>query len=201
SFHPRKVITTGDGGMITTSNPKFAERLKRLRQHGVSVTDRARHSADKIIFEEYLELGYNYRMTDIQASVGIKQLEKLDEIIEKRRTIALRYHQELGDLDFLCLPVEKEGCLSNYQSYSIYLKENCPVSRDELMQKLFDTGVSSRRGIMTTHRELAYRDLCKDVSLPVSEDLADNSILIPLFAQMTEEEQNYVIKSIRSAFK
>ncbi|PCJ81808.1 MAG: aminotransferase DegT [Flavobacteriales bacterium] len=201
SFHPRKVITTGDGGMITTSNPKFAERLKRLRQHGVSVTDRARHSADKIIFEEYLELGYNYRMTDIQASVGIKQLEKLDKIIEKRRTIALRYHQELGDLDFLCLPVAKEGSFSNYQSYSIYLKENCPVSRDELMQKLFDAGVSSRRGIMTAHRELAYRDLCKDVSLPVSEDLADNSILIPLFAQMTEEEQNYVIKSIRSAFK
>src|SRR5690606_26307518 len=136
SFHPRKVISTGDGGMITTNREDYAQRMKLLRQHGMSVNDRVRHSSSKLIFEDHVEVGYNYRMTDIQASVGIKQLEKLDWIVEERRKIALKYNEAFGGIDFLRLPIEKEGYFTNYQSYSVYLKENAPISRNELMQRL-----------------------------------------------------------------
>jgi perosamine synthetase len=197
SFHPRKVISTGDGGMITTNRKDHYERLKLLRQHGMSVNDRMRHLSDKIIFEDHLEVGYNYRMTDIQAAVGIKQLEKLDWLIEERRKIAARYQQAFKDIDCVSLPCEPEGYFSNYQSYSIYLKTNRPVPRNELMQKLLDAGIATRRGVMTTHRETAYKNEYKDVQLPVSEDLADNSIIIPLYVPMEKEKVDYVIENIR----
>ena len=156
SFHPRKVISTGDGGMITTSNEAYFNRLKLLRQHGMSVNDRTRHESSKIIFEDHLEVGYNYRLTDIQASVGIKQLEKLDWIIGKRRKIASRYHKAFKNIPSIQLPLEKKGYFSNYQSYSIYLKDEIHLSRNDIMQKMLDAGISTRRGIMTTHRETAY---------------------------------------------
>jgi dTDP-4-amino-4,6-dideoxygalactose transaminase len=196
SFHPRKVITTGDGGMITTSNEEYSNRLKLLRQHGMSVNDRVRHLSDKVIFEDHIELGYNYRMTDIQAAVGIKQLEKLDWIVEERRKIAYRYHQAFKDIDCIRLPYEGEGDFSNYQSYSIYLKDNCPISRNDLMQKLLDAGVSTRRGVMTSHRETAYKEYSQGLSLPVSEEAADSSIIIPLYVPMSKEEVEYVIGNI-----
>jgi perosamine synthetase len=198
SFHPRKVISTGDGGMITTNRKDHYERLKLLRQHGMSVNDRVRHLSDKIIFEDHLEVGYNYRMTDIQAAVGIKQLEKLDWLIEERRKIAARYHQAFKDIDCITLPSEPDGYFSNYQSYSIYLKENSPVSRNDLMQKLLDAGIATRRGVMTAHRETAYKNEYKEVHLPVSEDLADRSIVIPLYVPMKSEEVELVIKNIRN---
>jgi len=194
SFHPRKVISTGDGGMITTNREDYYNRLKLLRQHGMSVNDRVRHDSSKIIFEDHLEIGYNYRMTDIQASVGIKQLEKLDWIVDERRKIAAEYNEAFKNLDFIGLPLEKEGYFSNYQSYSIYLKESCPIDRNNLMQKLLDRSIASRRGIMTTHRETAYRNIQKDVNLPVSEDLQDRSIILPLYVPMANEEIKYIIR-------
>ncbi|MBL0109218.1 MAG: DegT/DnrJ/EryC1/StrS family aminotransferase [Ignavibacteria bacterium] len=197
SFHPRKVITTGEGGMITTSNPDYIKRIKLLRQHGMSVNDRVRHESGKLLFEDHLELGYNYRMTDIQAAIGISQLGKLDWIINERRKIALRYIQELKDIECIKLPEEKEGYFSNYQSFSIYLKKDCPVGRDELMQKLFDAGISTRRGVTTSHREIAYKSEYKDLHLPVSEDAADNSIMIPLYVPMRDEDLEHVISKIR----
>ncbi|MBK6537692.1 MAG: DegT/DnrJ/EryC1/StrS family aminotransferase [Ignavibacteria bacterium] len=197
SFHPRKVITTGEGGMITTSNPDYIKRIKLLRQHGMSVNDRVRHESGKLLFEDHLELGYNYRMTDIQAAIGISQLGKLDWIINERRKIALRYIQELKDIECIKLPVEKEGYFSNYQSFSIYLKGIVLVGRDELMQKLFDAGISTRRGVTTSHREIAYKSEYKDLHLPVSEDAADNSIMIPLYIPMRDEDLEHVISKIR----
>ncbi|MBK7445622.1 MAG: DegT/DnrJ/EryC1/StrS family aminotransferase [Ignavibacteria bacterium] len=197
SFHPRKVITTGEGGMITTSNPDFIKRIKLLRQHGMSVNDRVRHESGKLLFEDHLELGYNYRMTDIQAAIGIRQLEKLDWIINERRKIALRYIQELKDIECIKLPVEKEGYFSNYQSFSIYLKKDCPVGRDELMQKLLDAGISTRRGVTTSHRETAYKSEYKNLHLPVSEDAADNSIMIPLYIPMSDEDIDLVISKLK----
>lgn len=195
SFHPRKVISTGDGGMITTSREDYAQRLKLLRQHGMSINDRVRHEATKVVFEDHIEVGYNYRMTDIQAAVGIKQLEKLDWIIEERRKIAKVYHEAFRHLNFIQLPVEKEGYFSNYQSYSIYLKKSCPVDRNTLMQKLLDSGVASRRGIMNAHRETAYKNTSRPVSLPVSEDLQDNSIILPLYVPMLDEDVQSVIQT------
>ena len=197
SFHPRKVITTGEGGMITTSNPDYIKRIKLLRQHGMSVNDRVRHESGKLLFEDHLELGYNYRMTDIQAAIGIRQLEKLDWIINERRKIALRYIQELKDIECIKLPVEKEGYFSNYQSFSIYLKKDCPVGRDELMQKLLDAGISTRRGVTTSHRETAYKSEYKNLHLPVSEDAADNSIMIPLYIPMSDEDIDLVISKLK----
>ncbi|HEY8933803.1 MAG TPA: DegT/DnrJ/EryC1/StrS family aminotransferase [Cyclobacteriaceae bacterium] len=197
SFHPRKVITTGEGGMICTSNEQYAKRLKLLRQHGMSVNDRVRHSSSTVIITDHVEVGYNYRMTDIQAAVGIKQLEKLDWIVAERRKIALHYHESLKDIPFIRLPVEAPGYYSNYQSYSIYLKKDCPISRDELMQKLLDEGIATRSGIMTAHRETAYRDYCKDLQLPISEDACDRSILLPLFIPLEKKDLDFVILKLR----
>lgn len=198
SFHPRKVISTGDGGMITTSRPEYAQRLKLLRQHCMSVNDRVRHESTRVIFEDHIELGYNYRMTDIQAAVGIQQLAKLDWIVGERRKIAHRYLQALGDIDSIRLPSEREGYFSNYQSFSVYLLDNARISRNELMQAMLDAGVSTRRGIMTSHRETAYRELCAGVSLPVSERACDQSIILPLYVPMPDEDIEQVIRTFRS---
>jgi perosamine synthetase len=198
SFHPRKLLTTGDGGMIATSNEAYYQRLKRLRQHGMSVNDRERHLAKEVIIEEYLELGYNYRMTDIQAAVGIKQLEKIDWLVKERRKIAFRYIDALKDIEHIILPMERAGYFSNYQSFSIYLKKDCPISRNELMSKLLAAGIASRRGIMNSHREPAYKkEGYKDVLLPISEDAADRSILIPLYVPMADNEIEYVCQKLR----
>lgn len=197
SFHPRKVISTGDGGMITTSREDYYHRLKILRQHGMSVNDRARHESRQVLFEDHIELGYNYRMTDIQAAVGIKQLEKLDWIIDERRKIARIYNDAFKDLDFVQLLVEKEGYFSNYQSYCLYLKKSCPVDRNTLMQMLLDSNIASRRGVMNAHRETAYKAITNKVCLPVSEDLQDNSIILPLFVPMDAEDIKRVIAILK----
>jgi len=201
SFHPRKVITTGEGGMITTSNEEYYNRIKLLRQHGMSVNASMRHDSKKVVFEDHIEIGYNYRMTDIQAAIGIRQLEKLDWIINERRKIALKYIEELKDIDCIRLPIEEEGYFTNYQSFSIYLKENCPIGRNELMQKLLDKGISTRRGIMTSHRETAYKNECSDLKLPISENVADRSIIIPLYIPMKTEEVDFVISNFKEFVK
>ena len=196
SFHPRKVISTGDGGMVTTNNDAYAERMKLLRQHGMSVNAGARHGATKIIFEDHLEVAYNYRMTDIQAAVGIQQLAKLDWIVEERRKIAQRYLNELSDIVCIRLPREEEGYFTNWQSFSIYLKENASLTRNELMQALLDKGIASRRGVMTSHRETAYKQHCEGISLPRTEDACDSSIIIPLYVPMSEEDISFVVDTL-----
>jgi dTDP-4-amino-4,6-dideoxygalactose transaminase len=201
SFHPRKVISTGDGGMVTTNRADYYERLRRLRQHAMSINDRVRHESNKIIFEDHLELGYNYRMTDIQAAVGIKQLEKLDWIVQERRKIAKQYLEAFKDVECVRLPDEKDGYFSNYQSFSIYLKSNCPISRTDLMEKMLSKGIATRRGIMTSHRETAYKNSNEGTSLPISEDLCDNSILIPLFVPLDQESILKVIVAFRSSIQ
>jgi len=197
SFHPRKVITTGEGGMISTNDESIYNKVKLLRQHGMSVNDRVRHDSGKLIFEDHIVLGYNYRMTDIQAAIGLKQIEKLDHIIEERRKIALKYFEELKDIECIELPVEKEGYFSNYQSFSIYLKKSARVSRNELMQQLLEEGISSRRGVLTAHRETSYLGKYKDLILPVSEDACDRSFMIPLFIPMESKEIDHIINSLK----
>jgi dTDP-4-amino-4,6-dideoxygalactose transaminase len=201
SFHPRKVITTGDGGMITTSRRDLYDRLNLLRQHGMSVSDHVRHKSNKPIHEKHVEIGYNYRMTDIQAAVGIKQLEKLNWLIEERRKIAHRYNEAFEKIDCLVTPVEDKGYFSNYQSYCLYLKEKAPLSRNSLMEYLLEKGISTRRGIMTSHREPAYGEICKGIQLPISEDLSDRSIILPLFPGMRENELAYIIASVKSGLE
>jgi perosamine synthetase len=197
SFHPRKVITTGDGGMITTSNEVYAKRLKTLRQHAMSVNDLERHTSNKIIIEEYPEVGYNYRMTDIQAAIGIKQLEKLDWIVKERRTIAKRYYESLQSCKHVVLPTEQDNQFSNYQSYCIRLTESSPISRDDLMQKMHVAGIATRRSVMMIHKEKAY--YTENVTLPNTSLLSMQSLIIPLYVGMTIEEQNTVITAIKNS--
>jgi dTDP-4-amino-4,6-dideoxygalactose transaminase len=187
--------------MITTNNEAYYNRLKLLRQHGMSVNDRTRHESSKIIFEDHLEVGYNYRLTDIQASVGIQQLKKIDWIVGKRRKIASKYHKAFKDISHIQLPLEKRGYFSNYQSYSIYLKDECTHSRNDIMQKMLDAGISTRRGIMTSHRETAYKEEYAGVSLPVSEKACDRSIILPLYIPMKDEDIDKVIVTLTSILK
>ena len=197
SFHPRKVISTGDGGMITTNNPAYYDRLKLLRQHGMSVNDRIRHESKSLIFEDHIELGYNYRMTDIQAAVGIEQLKKLDWIVAERRLIAHQYLEAFKDISSIRMMSEPDGDFFNYQSFSIYLTDECPLSRNEIMARMLDAGIATRRGVMTVHREMAYKAQFSDTSLPVSEDASDQSIIIPLYVPMEQSDIDYIIKTFR----
>jgi len=201
SFHPRKVITTGEGGMITTSSETLRDRLSLLRQHAMASSAIDRHSSTDKLSEDHIELGYNYRMTDIQAAVGIVQLERLDAIIKERRLIAQEYILGLSEIEWIGLPLEEDGYYSNYQSFALRIQPGSPISRNELMSILGENGISTRKGVMTAHRETAYKDNCNDVSLPVSEEASDNSLMIPLYAPMMKEDVNKVINEIKRAFK
>jgi perosamine synthetase len=197
SFHPRKVITTGDGGMLTTSNAAFADAFRLLRQHGMSVPDTVRHGSPQVVFEDYLAIGYNYRMTDIQAAIGRKQLERLPELVSHRRALASRYDELLGNLDGLLLPLEPEWARSNWQSYCVRLPDR--VNQKAVMQELLDQGIATRRGIMCSHREPCYAEEKPRHDLHKSELAQDHAILLPLYAQMTEEDQVTVATALRSA--
>ena len=186
SLHPRKVITTGEGGIITTGNEDYMKKLKLLRQHGMSINDRERHASSTILFEDHIELGYNYRLTDIQAAVGIKQLEKLDWIVSERRSIAEQYNKAFNHIKTIRLPREEHGYFTNYQSYSVFLYPEFPLTRNELMQKLFEEGISTRRGIMTSHRETSYSSDYQGLRLPFSENASDQSIILPLYVPMSQ---------------
>jgi dTDP-4-amino-4,6-dideoxygalactose transaminase len=198
SFHPRKVITTGEGGMITTNNTEYARRLRLLRQHGMSVPDTVRHAATRVITEEYVCLGYNYRMTDIQAAIGIEQMKRLDWIVEHRKELAARYTASLADHPWLRPPHVPEFADFNFQSYAVQLTNEAPVGRDELMQQLLDAGIATRRGIMLSHREPAYEGQELRTALPRSESASARSLLLPLYPQMTFEEQDRVLDALFS---
>jgi dTDP-4-amino-4,6-dideoxygalactose transaminase len=199
SFHPRKVITTGDGGMLTTSDPHFKRAFTLLRQHGMSVSDTVRHGSPQVVFEDYLAIGYNYRMTDIQAAIGRKQLERLPELVSRRRALAARYQELLGNIEGLLLPLEPEWAHSNWQSYCVRLPDW--VDQREIMQTLLDRGIATRRGIMCSHREPPYADDIPRHNLYQSELAQDHAILLPLYAQMTEEEQFSVANALRDALR
>lgn len=197
SFHPRKVMSTGDGGMITTENAEWDSKFRLLRQHSMSVPDTVRHGAQQIIFESYPMLGYNYRMTDIQAAVGREQLRRLPSILERRRALADRYGGMLADVPGLVLPSEPEWARTNWQSYCVRLPSDC--DQRKVMQQMLDTGISTRRGIMCSHREAAYKDLSLRWRLPQSELAQDRCVLLPLYPQMTAVEQERVASALRQA--
>jgi dTDP-4-amino-4,6-dideoxygalactose transaminase len=199
SFHPRKVITTGEGGMLTTSNPEFDRNFKLLRQHGMSVPDTVRHSSPQVIFETYLEVGFNYRMTDVQAAVGRKQLQRLPQLVARRRAHASRYAELLGNIEGLSLPAEPEWARSNWQSYCVRLPDH--VDQREVMQNLLDRGVATRRGVMCSHREAPYLDGKQRHDLRQSELAQDHSILLPIYAQMSEDDLVCVADTLKKALQ
>jgi dTDP-4-amino-4,6-dideoxygalactose transaminase len=198
SLHPRKLLTTGDGGMITTSNGEWDERFRRLRHHGMNVTTTVRHQAAQVIFESYPEVAFNYRMTDIQAAVGREQLKRLPEMIQRRRCMAERYGAKLDGIPGLMAPREPDWARSNWQSYCIRLPEY--LDQRQIMQELLDRGIATRRGIMCIHREQAYADLPCPWPLIQSEKAQDHCVLLPLYHQMTEQDQDYVVEQLQSIF-
>ncbi len=193
SFHPRKIVATGDGGMITTNNPEYDQKFRLLRQHGMSIPDTVRHGANRVMFEDYVTTGFNYRMTDVQAAIGIEQLKKLPGFLVERKRIAALYDEKLKGVSWLKPPRNPDCCRSNWQSYPVRIRNDSPVSRNVLMQHLLDLGISTRRGIMNTHQEPAYASI---TSLPHSEQARDSVILMPLFNGMREEEVEEVVKGV-----
>lgn len=215
SFHPRKVISTGDGGMITTANAEWDNKFRLLRQHGMSVPDTVRHGASQVIFETYPIIGYNYRMTDIQAAVGREQFKRLPEIVEKRRMLADRYKSLLSTVTGLALPKEPEWARSTWQSFCVRLPEG--IDQRKVMQAMLDDGVATRRGVMCSHREASYTQglwSCAGSKQPGcdcangrcqklkhSEQAQDHAIILPLYPQMSFEEQGFVVDSLQNALR
>ncbi len=197
SFHPRKIITTGDGGMITGADPALMDRLAQLRTHSMSLSTAERHEAQKVVFEEYLEVGYNYRLSDIQGAVGREQLKRLPYLVESRRHLARRYHENLAGHPWLALPQEPPWARSNWQTYWVTLTPQCPKEQGEVMQALQVRGIQTRRGVMCAHREPAYRNLSLPFPLPVSEMLQDRSIILPLYPGMSETDQDLVVTALQ----
>ena len=197
SFHPRKLLTTGEGGMITTGDEAIAARLRRLREHGMDVSAADRHRSRQPVIEHYTEVGFNYRMTDIQAAIGLVQLRKLAPMVARRRLLARRYTELLSGIPGLVTAGDPPYGETNYQSFWVLLPEESAVSRDELMRLLAESGVSARRGIMAAHLEPAYADTRP--SLPVTERLARHSLILPLFHEMTEAQQDHVVSVMTSA--
>jgi dTDP-4-amino-4,6-dideoxygalactose transaminase len=198
SFHPRKLITTGDGGMITTSDGSMATRIRRLREHGMDVSAADRHGSRQPVIEHYTEVGFNYRMTDVQAAIGLIQLGKLAKLVAHRREQAQRYRQLLSGIPGLRMIQDPPYGTSNYQSFWILLPDDSPVSRDELLRILADAGVSARRGIMAAHLEPAYADYPHGTLL-ATEMLTARSLVLPLFHDMTEGEQDVVVSAVLGA--
>jgi dTDP-4-amino-4,6-dideoxygalactose transaminase len=198
SFHPRKLLTTGEGGMIVTGDGEVAARLRRLREHGMNAGAAERHASQQPVIEQYLETGYNYRMTDVQAAIGLVQLGKLGRLIERRRELAARYAGLLADIPGLATIRDPGYGTTNYQSFWVMLPDDFPFGRNELLRMLADAGVSARRGIMAAHLEPAYAGQpCPP--LPVTERITAGSLILPLFHEMTEEEQDRVVSVLRAA--
>ncbi len=215
SFHPRKLLSTGDGGMLTTSNPELDRTFRLLRQHGMSVPDAVRHASDQVIFEEYPVVGYNYRMTDIQAAIGREQLQRLSAIVARRRELAARYEQRLQSIDGLIVPREPQWARSNWQSYAV--RVGAWIDQRTVMQRMLDAGISTRRGVMNVHREPSYPPgtwycgvsiaACECggpggcACLRHGEEAQDTAIVLPLYHQLTEEDQDRVMTTLETTIR
>jgi perosamine synthetase len=197
SFHPRKVISTGEGGMVMTAGPELERRLRLLRHHGMDISDTARHGATELVIERYLEVGFNYRLTDLQAAVGIEQMKRLDGLVARRREIARRYGEALAGHPWLRPPFVPDGAQPNFQSYAVSLADDAPLARDELLRHLLRHGVAAKPGVMTAHREAPYRD--GSWRLPASERASDRSLLLPIFPDLAAADQERVVELLFAA--
>jgi perosamine synthetase len=201
SFHPRKVITSGEGGMLLTDDRALAQRARILRSHGMSLSDLQRHHATSVAIETYHDLGYNYRLSDLHAAIGIAQMSKLDVILGRRQQLAMRYNEAFADLDCVQCPFSPVHQPHSYQSYLIQLLPQAPKTREQVMLEMLEAGIATRRGVMAIHLEPHYRQRFPDVNLPVTELAAQRTMLLPIYATMTMSEQDYVIGHLRRILK
>jgi perosamine synthetase len=194
SLHARKVVTTAEGGMIVTDDGEFAERLRRLRHQGMSLSDFERHGLPPTTYESYPEIGYNYRFTDIQAAIGRVQLGKLDEILERRRAVAAVYVDYLSNHPLFQAPSVPDGLEPNWQSFQIAVREGSPVAREEVMTRLDEQGIPTRRGVMASHLEPPYRNA--DVSLPNTEAAFARNLQLPMHPGLSRSQQERIIDAL-----
>jgi dTDP-4-amino-4,6-dideoxygalactose transaminase len=199
SFHPRKSVTTGEGGVITLAEPELAERLRRLRSHAASISSIARYQSGTTDFEVYEELGYNYRLSDVLGAIGVVQMRKLDYILTERRRFAQRYSELLGlHPERIAVPFEPEGYTHTYQSYCVRLVDGAE-QRPRIMHEMAEQGIATRKGVMAAHLEPYYQMLQPDVHLPVTEQADAETLLLPLYVGMTEVQQDTVIEALFKA--
>jgi dTDP-4-amino-4,6-dideoxygalactose transaminase len=197
SFHPRKLLTTGEGGMIVTPDAQLAGRLRRLREHGMDISATDRHRSRQPVLEQYTEVGFNYRMTDVQAAIGLVQVRKLGQMVARRRELAERYQRLLFGIAGPRMASDPGYGITNYQSFWILLPDEAPVSRDEILLRLSAAGISGRRGIMAAHLEPAYAHHPR-TALPVTELLTARSLILPLFHEMTASQQDFVVSELHA---
>lgn len=200
SFHPRKLLTTGEGGMVTTTRADWAERVRHLREHAMSVSAAERHASVLAPPETYDEVGFNYRMTDLQAAVGLVQLGRLPAMVARRRELAAAYAEAVAELPGLRLVEDPAWGTTNFQSCWLEVLPEHPLDREELMVHLAAAGISARRGIMASHRQAAHRHR-GHVPLPVTERLTDQTLILPLFHQMTASEHARVCEALETAWR
>jgi perosamine synthetase len=202
SFHPRKSITTGEGGMVTTNNEELAAKVNSLRNHGASISEEERHHGSQpYILPDFNLLGFNYRMTDLQGAVGIVQLSKLDCFIEERRKWAKYYAEELSGIPWLRIPSESGGYRHSWQAFVCYVDERrSPRSRNEVMQSLYERGVHTRPGTHAVHGLELYRERLgsQPDDFPVARDCDRYTMAIPLHNRMSPEDYVYVVETIKS---
>ena len=199
SFHPRKVITSGEGGMLLTNDERIAEKSRVLRAHGMSISDLARHNATSTTYESYEVVGYNYRLTDLQSAVGIHQMKRLEEFIARRIEIAERYNAAFSKLEGLSI-INPPTYVThwNYQSYPLRIDGADAETRNRFMQLLDDAGIATRRGIPPIHQEPVYE---QGLTLPHTEAVSQSSMMLPIFPARKDEEVAYIIEQVGQAAK
>ncbi len=201
SFHPRKIITTGEGGMITTHSKKIKKEVDILRNMGASISDSQRHNGPTpYILPDFKKLGFNYRMTDIQASIGLVQLRKLKSIIKERKQIANFFQKNLCDVEWLTLPKEPKGYSHSWQAYvTIVNSRKAPYTRNKIMEILDKKGVSTRPGTQAVHMLHYYKKKykIKDKDLSNSKYCYENTMAIPLYNGITKRELSFIVKCIK----
>lgn len=202
SFHPRKSVTTGEGGMLTTNNDALAEKLDKLRNHGASISEEQRHHGPKpYILPEFDIVGYNYRMTDLQGALGVVQLRKLDPFIKERSEWANFYHQKLGGIDWLRLPKYETRYKHGWQSYVLFVKEELsPIKRNDLMEYLQQKGISTRPGTHAVHMLGFYKNHfhIQPADFPGAYAANEFSMSIPLHNKMVKEDYEYIVDALVS---
>ena len=202
SFHPRKSITTGEGGMITTNDDRLAEKMRILRNHGASVSEEQRHLGPKpYILPEFNLLGFNYRMTDLQGAVGLVQLAKLDNFLQERQQWADYYHQQLSSLDWLHTPEVSAEYGHGWQAYVWYVDETCaPMPRNELMEALQGRGISTRPGTHAVHMLGYYKDQFGVVpeDFPGAWNCDRYTLALPLHNRMSDADYEYIVATFKN---
>lgn len=201
SFHPRKSITTGEGGMVTTNDSELFSKMEQLRNHGATISEEQRHLGPKpYILPDFNMIGFNYRMTDLQGSVGLVQLPKLESFIKERAHWAKYYQTELADIPWLILPKEPVNGTHGWQSFVTYVDEDkAPMSRNDIMEYLQDKGISTRPGTHAVHMLNVYKEMFNfsDDDYPVARDCNNQTMAIPLHNRMTEDDYKYVVSALK----